>query len=200
MSLMLTEKDLQNEDELSKKLITLAEIVFRKHFYASSEEKEDLVSVGVLKAVKMINDNIFDKSKGNFATLIYTGMRNDMHNYLYHKNKFDLISLDCLLEEGKDDTYFERDIIALDYSIVHNVCLFFIKNFGDIIEERVISILEDIGFEIIFTDDMKNYRDNNYVCSNDILTETYGKSVSEDMANRIVGLILWKISENSLYA
>ena len=181
-------------------MITLAEIVFRKHFYASSEEKEDLVSVGVLKAVKMINDNIFDKSKGNFATLIYTGMRNDMHNYLYHKNKFDLISLDCLLEEGKDDTYFERDVIALDYSIVHNVCLFFIKNFGDIIEERVISILEDIGFEIIFTDDMKNYRDNNYVCSNDILTETYGKSVSEDMANRIVGLILWKIGENSLYA
>ena len=90
--------------------------------------------------------------------------------------------------------------LALDYSIVHNVCLFFIKNFGDIIEERVISILEDIGFEIIFTDDMKNYRDNNYVCSNDILTETYGKSVSEDMANRIVGLILWKIGENSLYA
>ena len=64
MSLHLSEKDLENPDVLANKLITLAEIVVRKHFYSSSHEKEDLVSIGVLKALSMIND-------GNFAIIVY---------------------------------------------------------------------------------------------------------------------------------
>ena len=59
MALQLYEDDLLNEEVLSTKLITLAEIIVRKHFYASREDKEDLVSIGVLKAVRMIHSDNF---------------------------------------------------------------------------------------------------------------------------------------------
>ena len=107
MALHLSEKDLGNPDVLAGKLITLAEIVVRKHFYSSINEKEDLVSIGVLKALNMINDGKFSKKKGNFATFIYTGMRNDMHNYLYHQNKFNLVDIDTMIDSGSGDFYFE---------------------------------------------------------------------------------------------
>ena len=51
MALQLSEEDLVNEEVLASKLVTLAEIVVRKHFYASVSEKDDLVSIGVLKAL-----------------------------------------------------------------------------------------------------------------------------------------------------
>ena len=61
MGLQLSEKDLHNEDVLAKKLITLAEIIVRKHFYASVNEKEDLVSIGTIGLIKGINTFKGDK-------------------------------------------------------------------------------------------------------------------------------------------
>lgn len=196
MGLMLTEKDLENEDILAKKLITLSEIVVRKHFYASANDKEDLVSIGVLKALKMIRSNNFENSKGNFATFLYTGMRNDMHNYLYHKNKFNLVGLSMLIDEGKEDNYFNTEYSYIRYEIVHSVCMCFTCNFGDNIESEVLDRLESVGFIILYPDEiMKRYRNEVKVCSSDILLDKYGKETKEDIIDRIIGIILWKLNE-----
>lgn len=196
MGLMLTEKDLENEDILAKKLITLSEIVVRKHFYASANDKEDLVSIGVLKALKMIKSNNFENSKGNFATFLYTGMRNDMHNYLYHKNKFNLVGLSMLIDEGKEDNYFNTEYSYIRYEIVHSVCMCFTCNFGDNIESEVLDRLESVGFIILYPDEiMKRYRNEVKVCSSDILLDKYGKETKEDIIDRIIGIILWKLNE-----
>lgn len=196
MGLMLTEKDLENEEILAKKLITLSEIVVRKHFYASANDKEDLVSIGVLKALKMIRSNNFENSKGNFATFLYTGMRNDMHNYLYHKNKFNLVGLSMLIDEGKEDNYFNTEYSYIRYEIVHSVCMCFTCNFGDNIESEVLDKLESAGFIILYPDEiMKRYRNEVKVCSSDILLDKYGKETKEDIIDRIIGIILWKLNE-----
>lgn len=191
MSLQLSEKDLENQDVLAEKLITLAEIVVRKHFYASLQDKEDLVSIGVLKALTMISSGNWDKSKGNFMTYIYTGMRNDMHNYLYHENKFDTTDLDVLSDRGKEDEYFESDEVFMSYSLIHSVCLNFIPSFGDNIERLVLLELEEMGYVI----KGRVEPDSAYSYCCDLVVDEYGEDAQKDIVSRIIGIILWKKKE-----
>lgn len=191
MSLQLSEKDLENQDVLAEKLITLAEIVVRKHFYASLQDKEDLVSIGVLKALTMISSGNWDKSKGNFMTYIYTGMRNDMHNYLYHENKFDTTDLDVLSDRGKDDEYFESDEVFMSYSLIHSVCLNFIPSFGDNIERLVLIALEEMGY--VIKGRVESSSAYSYCC--DLVVDEYGEDAQKDIVSRIIGIILWKKKE-----
>lgn len=191
MSLQLSEKDLENQDVLAEKLITLAEIVVRKHFYASLQDKEDLVSIGVLKALTMISSGNWDKSKGNFMTYIYTGMRNDMHNYLYHENKFDTTDLDVLSDRGKEDEYFESDEVFMSYSLIHSVCLNFIPSFGDNIERLVLLELEEMGY--VIKGRVEPVSAYSYCC--DLVVDEYGEDAQKDIVSRIIGIILWKKKE-----
>lgn len=195
MSLQLSEKDIENQDVLAEKLITLAEIVVRKHFYASLQDKEDLVSIGVLKALTMISKGKWDKGKGNFMTYIYTGMRNDMHNYLYHENKFDTTNLEALSDRGQDDKYFEPDEVYMSYSLIHSVCLNFIPSFGDEIERLVLVELEEMGYTI---KGRLVSEESEYSYCSDLVTDEYGKEAKEDIVSRIIGIILWKKREYDL--
>lgn len=190
MALQLSDKDLENPDVLAQKLITLSEIIIRKHFYASVRDKEDLVSVGVLKAYEMINSGNFDMTKGKFTSFIYTGMRNSIHNYLYHEYKFNTDDVDEMIDCGRDDNYFEDDEISLSYSLIHTVCMSFMPVFGDNIEYPVLSSLEAMGYSI------KGRKDTNKVPSAflycDNLVYEYGKEAEDDVISRIIGIILWK--------
>ena len=194
MSLQLSEADLHNQDILAKKLITLAEIVVRKHFYVSVNEKEDLVSVGVLKALSMINSGTFSESKGNFATFIYTGMRNDMHNYLYHQNKFNTIDIEEMVDEGRDDNYFQNREYLIEYSLIHSVCMQFSRAFGDSLEYHLIKQMALDGYTII---GIKKDR-SIIVGENDILLDRYSDEVKDDIIDRLIGIILWKKREHSM--
>lgn len=195
MSLNLTEKDIDNPDVLAEKLITLAEIVVRKHFYASLQDKEDLVSIGVLKALTMIKESKWDKNKGNFMTFIYTGMRNDIHNYLYHETKFNTTDLDALSESGKEDLYFESDKVYLSYSLIHAVCLNFIPSFGDNIERLVLLELEELGYSI---KGRIIQEESAFTYYSDLVTDEYGEEARDDIVSRIIGIILWKKRELEL--
>ena len=195
MALSLTEKDLENPEVLGEKLITLSEIIVRKHFYASVNEKDDLVSIGVLKALTMISEGYWSKSKGGFCTFLYTGMRNDMHNYLYHQNKFYFVEQDSLVEDGVDDLYFNDELVGIDYSLIHTVCMRFSGMFGDAIEGKVIKRLIDNGYNVEgMLDD--NAFGHTFSCCNYILRDDYGESVEEDIIGRLIGLILWKKKES----
>lgn len=193
MSLQLSEADLGNPDVLAQKIMTLAEIVVRKHFYASENEKEDLRSIGILKAYTLLAEGNFDSSKGNLATFLYTGMRNDMHNYLYHQNKFNLTDVDTLQEDGSEDTYFQDDAVYLEYGLIHSVCIHFFPAFGDAIEGDVINTLKKLGYTIVGM--VASESDHALSCYNDILIDKYGQAVKDDIIGRLVGLIIWKRQE-----
>ena len=186
----LTEEDIKNPDVLGEKLITLAEIVIRKHFYASLREKDDLVSVGVLKALTLIEKGEWAKSKGAFHNYIYSGMRNDMHNYLYHQNKFSLVDDESMPESGSDDKYFD-DGLCVDYTLIHSVCIRFENVFGSSLESKVIRCMQELGISI------QGMRDNlsethDLVYCNNVVQDEYGKDAEDDIIGRIIGIILWK--------
>lgn len=188
--LNLTEDDLKNPDVLGKKLMTLAEIVVRKHFYASWEYKDDLVSVGVLKAITLINKGQWSRGKGSFVNYIYSGMRNDIHNYLYHQNKFSYVDNETLPEGGVEDRYFEDECCELGYSLIHSVCMKFFESFGESIEGRVIEEIEEIGYIV------KGMRNNPHtLVQYNHLSDRYGDEIESDVIGRIIGIILWKKKE-----
>lgn len=196
MALRLDTIDLQDENKLAEKLITLSEIIVRKHFYASNEDKEDLVMIGVLKALKMIKSGNFDIKKGNLCTFLYTGMRNDMHNYLYHQNKFTTVDIDLVSNEsGEEDIYFKDESCTIEYSLVHLECMHFYKQFGYMIDLDVVNELERQGFNVIgMSDKVKSLR-KSIQGGSDLLKDKYGLLIKKDIIQRIIGLILWKKRE-----
>lgn len=188
--LNLTEEDINNPDVLGRKLMTLAEIVVRKHFYASSSDKEDLVSVGVCKGLSLIRKGQWTKGKGSFVNYIYSGMRNDIHNYLYHQNKFSYVDNESLPETGSDDSYFEEEGCDIEYSLIHSVCMKFTDSFGEAVEDRVISEIKELGFSV---KGMKNSSHTLIRCN--LILDNYGEEIESDIVGRLIGLILWKKKE-----
>lgn len=194
MALNLTEKDIENPEVLGEKLFTLTEIIISRHFYASSSQHfDDMRSIGVLKALEVINKGHFDSSKGHFASFIYFHVRNEIHNFLYHENKRKHADLDTLIDKGEDDKYFECDgKIYLSYSLVHCVCMSFMKVFGENIENLVINQLMDMDFEI----EGRVVNDNHaFIYNYDPIEAEYGKEAEEEIISRLIGIILWKRNE-----
>lgn len=69
-------------------VLKLAEIVYHNHFAFLKEHKDDLISVAVNKAMKMLSSGEYDSSKGTLLNYIYAGMRNDCQNYYTKYIKF----------------------------------------------------------------------------------------------------------------
>lgn len=186
----LTEKDLEGDSEvLGQKIIQLAEIVMRKHFYASYNEREDLISVGVLKAYTLIEKGQWRSGRGAFYNYIYAGMRNDMHNYLYHQNKEALMDENSDLDKSTVDEYLADEVYNLDFSVVDSICKYFSNIYGLWIYVEVIKSLEDLGFKIInkpLDSKFQSYNSNSVKYSRDVL---------EDIVGRLIGLIMWKRKE-----
>lgn len=66
-------------------LTQLATVVQQKH-YPGHEEAEDLRSEALIKAIDMITNKEHPQIR-SLRSYLYTGMRNTMSNYLYHRNK-----------------------------------------------------------------------------------------------------------------
>jgi len=190
----MSEEDLKDPDVLGKKLMTLVEIVISRHYYASQSYIDDLRSVGLVKAMSLIHEGNFDKSKGNFVTYLYTGIRNDLHNHLYHLNKIETVDLDVLINQGEEDKYFaDIEEVPISYSLIHTVCMDFMSVFGNNIETLIIKNLEEMGYTV------KGRKDTNptFMYVYDPIIEEYGVEAEEDIISRIIGIILWKKHESS---
>jgi hypothetical protein len=184
LSLCITSKDIEDISTIGEKLLDLAGIVFRKHFYASYEEKEDLISIGVLKALTLISGGTFDNEKGKVINFLYTGMRNEMHNYIYHKNK-KIKGMD-VLGESVFDVYFEDDGFEIDFCFVAEVCSGFLI-YGDL-KFEVSEELKRRGFCVVGIQD-------------DIISESslvISEEFKKDLLDRLCGVVLWKSRECSL--
>lgn len=194
MALIITEEDLKNPEVLGEKLFVLSEIVISRHFYASSSQYfDDMRSVGTLKAYTMAVGGYFDSKKGNLTSFFYGGIRNEIHNFLYRENKHEHSDIDVLIDQGDDDSYFVEDKVYISYSIIHSICMSFMKTFGENIENLVIKRLEDMEFTV---KGRKEKDSPAFVYCYDPIVEEYGKEAEEEIISRLVGLILWKRREH----
>ena len=185
----LQESDLQDRELLGGKLMWLAEIIIRKHFYASYRDKDDLVSVAVLKALSMLESGKWDKDKGSILTYIYTGMRNEIHNYLYHQNKFKTVDIDEMEDElTLDDEYFSTDRFIIDSRVVMSVCNSL--SFGKGLESRVVAYLDEIGIDT----DMRECAVSS-LPEISLLDKWYSSDTVADMIRRIGGMVIWQSME-----
>lgn len=182
MSFCITKKDIQDADVLGAKLVDLAGIVFRKHFYANMVDKEDLVSVGILKALSLIKVGNWNENKGTVLNYLYAGMRNEMHNYLYHQRKE--IRVEEIAYGGTSDIYFEEECFRIELGIISEVCDSF-RMYGDM-RNVVTAELENRGFSVVGHANTKNMR------------FAFDKEFKEDFVDRLCGAVIWKSREYSL--
>ena len=75
----------------------IVQVVFYTHFsYITDQElRKDLRQIGFLKAYELLNNGNYDPTM-SLRNFIYTGVRNEMHNTLYHLGKIPTVSLSDL--------------------------------------------------------------------------------------------------------
>ena len=106
---------MDSEERYIKRLTRLAEIVANTHFIRiKGLERDDLIQVAVLKGYDLTIKGGFDKKKGSLRNYVYTGMRNEMTNFLYHMKK------DIVVEEilGEVGTHIEQSVSIMYSDLV----------------------------------------------------------------------------------
>lgn len=106
----------------------IVQVVFYTHYsYIKDKElKEDLFQIGYLKAYELLNNGNYDPSQ-SFRNFIYTGVRNEMHNTLYHINKVSLVNLDVLDKYDNIIGYHETGEYSIELQYVKKLCDQFIR-------------------------------------------------------------------------
>lgn len=131
-------------------LITLSEVVSNTHYsYVSATDKEDLRSVGVLKALGLLKNGDFDPARSSLKNYLYTGMRNEMKNYLYKNSKDVAVDDEIMMgiNEDKSST-IESNMSITDISdeLIMNTVGWLLK--GDRTLDKVKASLKHIGFDV----------------------------------------------------
>ena len=189
----LCEEDLKDEDVLCEKLVDLSSIVYTRHFYANANEKQDLISVGVLKALSLVRGGKWDPEKGKLITYLYTGIRNEMHNYIYR------ISREILMDNEFIDLQGSREIeegdvsfLEIGFDIIEEVCKEF-RQYGRV-ESRVIVDLAKRGFKVTGIDSKFEER---IIREEEVgrKERELGEEFYSELINRLSGAVLWKNRE-----
>ena len=77
----------QYDSELfTKAVISLSEVVVSRHFAQSLVSREDLIAVGVEKAIRSLRASHFNP-QSNIRGYLYTGIRNEVGNYLKREQR-----------------------------------------------------------------------------------------------------------------
>jgi hypothetical protein len=154
----------------------LAEIVLNTHHsYVSHADREDLISIAIIKGVELLTNNDFDSKRSSLKNYIYTGMRNEMTNHLYRGKKE--LPQD---EFPTNNAAEEYDIVEVHYKMIVEVTKPFTKRCGDY-AGLLCAYVERLGFSIV--DKPTNIE----------ILKDYNVKVLE----RLVCMILWKRREFS---
>lgn len=135
------EKDNQSIYDMVNNVV---QVVFNTHYnYIKDPElRQDMYQIGYLKAYELLNNGNYDPTM-SLRNFLYTGIRNEMHNTLYHLNKVTIVNLEVL------DKY--DNIVGFHETGDYDVDLEFIKSkiykynkFGSYYE-GVVNYLIDLG-------------------------------------------------------
>lgn len=144
-----------------KNLLTLCEVVMNTHYsYALSIDKEDLKSVGILKALELLHNGGFDPSRSTLKNYLYTGMRNEMKNYLYKNGKDVAVEDEILLGINEDKHSSIED--SMDYIDISDG--FIISTIGRFVKSeetlnKIKSTLKFMGFDVNYRGELRMYKE-----------------------------------------
>lgn len=105
-----------DENSLYENLSDLASRVYGRYYLGYSSYKDDLIQEAVLKGWTLIDEGNFDSSRSSIYNYLFTGMRNQMTNYL---KKIRDVQLSEALPEtcGEEDPdYNSWEIIIKEFS------------------------------------------------------------------------------------
>lgn len=181
---LLAYQDVYNEDgepdiddSVVDELQQLSQIVANNHFaYVGYHERQDLLLEGQVKGIELIKSCRFDPDYGApLKNFVYTGMRNEMTNYLYRKKR------EYPVEEFYGDQDKSESIVMDDYTVdyeeISGIISRYERRYGDY-SGLVIEELINMGF------DVRTKNDYN-------IKIEYNKK----LLKRLVTLCIWKIRE-----
>jgi len=153
----------------------IVQVVFYTYYnYIKDPElKADLFQIGYLKAYELLNNGNYDPTM-SFRNFIYTGVRNEMHNALYHINKMHTVNLDQLDKYDNVIGYHDTGDYNIELSFIRQLCNQF-KRHGDYFPS-VVNYLINLGI---------------INCSK--LEED--KRIDDKMLEGIVTFVLWELFE-----
>ena len=114
---------MDNQTSLYEIIENIVQVVFYTHYnYIKDVElKKDLFQIGYLKAYELLNNGNYDPAM-SFRNFIYTGVRNEMHNTLYHLNKVKLVDLDVLDKYDNIVGYHETGEYTIELKVARQIC------------------------------------------------------------------------------
>lgn len=154
----------------------IVQVVFYTYYnyIRDPELKADLFQIGYLKAYELLNNGNYDPTM-SFRNFIYTGVRNEMHNALYHINKMQTVDLEQLDKYDNVVGYHETGEYNVELQQVRDICNKF-KRHGDYFPS-VANYLIDIGI----VDSPKFTEDKEKLCPK--------------MLEGMITLVLWELFE-----
>lgn len=158
--------------DLCGDILKLAEIVVNIHFSGYNYDKDELESIAVCKALELLNSGSFDSSRASLKNYLYSGMRNEVGNFLFKRRK--------LVFWEDVDSFREEDVSC--FEIDGEVIIRTISNLGEEFLEYipiVVKALMGMGFTV------------NMEVSEDENMETKEEKTLE----KLLCLILWENRE-----
>mgnify|MGYP000123086070 CR=1 FL=1 len=165
------------DENVIDELQQLSQIVANNHFaYVGYHDREDLLLEGQAKGLELIKSCRFDPDYGApLKNFVYTGMRNEMTNYLYRKKR------EYPVEEfyGDQNKSAEMSLeeYKLDYRVIEGIINKYKKRYGDY-SGIVVDSLREMGFDV-------------QVDKKLIELEDYDKNLKR----RLVIICIWRIRE-----
>ena len=170
---------MNNNISMYEMVDNIVQVVVATHFsYITDRElRKDLMQTGFLKAYELLNNGNYDPNL-SLRNFLYTGIRNEIHNTLYHLGKIPTVSLDVLDVYDNVIGYRQVRDFTVEEKIVREVCSKFSRH-GDyfpVVANYLIKIgiLEGDGYK-------ETEVDNNLTKS--IITFTLWKLYECEVAN-----------------
>ena len=96
-------------------ICNLCDIVISRHFYSNpSYDKEDLKQVGLYKALSLLKRSNYNPTKASLFNYLYTGIRNEIHNYVYKMSK-DFV-VDSAIMDTNTESICNHQLSGIDSS------------------------------------------------------------------------------------
>ena len=135
---------MKEQASLYEMIENIVQVVFYSYYsYIKEPElKKDLFQIGYLKAYELINNGNYDPSM-SFRNFIYTGVRNEMHNTLYHINKIKTVDLEQLDKYDNVVGYHDTGDYFIDTLFIKSITNKF-NRYGNYFP-TVINYLIDLG-------------------------------------------------------